>query len=187
VLFAYYALTLWYSFGLKTRLLVDVFALAALYTIRILFGAAAYHIELSVWLLSFSMFIFLSLGFAKRAAELANLSNSGATRNIRRAYVTSDLAEVKVFGIAAGYASSLVLTLYMNSDTMRSLYRNPNILWLLFPLLLYWISRIWLITSRGEMDEDPVLFAVKDRTTMLVVLSFILIMFLATRSWFRIF
>jgi 4-hydroxybenzoate polyprenyltransferase len=187
VLFAYYALTLWYSFALKTRLLVDVFTLAALYTIRMLFGASANHIEPSVWLLSFSMFIFLSLGFAKRAAELSNLSNSGATRNIRRAYVTGDLAEVKVFGIAAGYASSLVLTLYMNSDTMRSLYRNSNFLWLLFPLLLYWISRIWILTSRGEMDEDPVLFAVKDRITMLVVLCFIIIMFLATRSWFHIF
>jgi 4-hydroxybenzoate polyprenyltransferase len=181
VLAAYFALTLLYSYWLKRKLLLDVFALAALYTFRMLMGSAAYHVELSVWLLSFSMFLFLSLGFAKRSAELQNTVS--APLNSRRAYTPADLPQVNIFGVAAGFASSLVLTLYMNSDNMRALYRNPNLLWLLFPLMLYWVSRIWILTSRGQMDEDPVLFAVRDRTTILVGVAAMVVLWMATREW----
>jgi 4-hydroxybenzoate polyprenyltransferase/phosphoserine phosphatase len=187
VLLTYYVLTCLYSYWLKGKLILDVFALAGLYTIRIVMGSASYHVELSVWLLSFSMFLFLSLGFAKRSAELFNSSEVGKEINRRRAYKHSDLPQVNIFGIAAGFAASLVLTLYMNSENMRALYPNPNVLWLLFPLTLYWVSRIWIITSRGEMDEDPVLFAAKDRTTVLVAIAFMMVMLLATRSWFHLF
>jgi len=186
VLFIYYILTCLYSYWLKGKLLLDVFALGGLYTIRIVMGSAAYHVDLSVWLLSFSMFLFLSLGFAKRSAELYNVASAGAEANRRRAYKPSDLPVVNIFGIAAGFSSSLVLTLYMNSDNVRVLYSNPDVLWLLFPLVLYWLSRIWIIASRGEMDEDPVLFAAKDRTTILVVLACALVMWLATRSWIHL-
>jgi H+/Cl- antiporter ClcA len=146
-------------------------------------GSAAYHVDLSVWLLSFSMFLFLSLGFAKRSAELYNVASVGGEANSRRAYKPSDLPVVNIFGIAAGFSSSLVLTLYMNSENVRVLYSNPDVLWLLFPLVLYWLSRIWIIASRGEMDEDPVLFAAKDRTTILVVLAGAFVMWLATHNW----
>lgn len=181
VLAGYFALTLFYSYWLKRKLLLDVFALAALYTFRMLMGSAAYHVELSVWLLSFSMFLFLSLGFAKRSAELQNMV--GDLPNSRRAYTRADLPQVNIFGVAAGFASSLVLTLYMNSDNVRVLYCNPNLLWLLFPLMLYWVSRIWILTSRGQMDEDPVLFAVRDRTTILVGVAAVVILWMATREW----
>jgi 4-hydroxybenzoate polyprenyltransferase len=181
VLAGYFALTLLYSYWLKRKLLLDVFALAALYTCRMLLGSAAYHVELSVWLLSSSMFLFLSLGFAKRSAELQNIA--GELPNSRRAYAPADLPQVNIFGVAAGFASSLVLTLYMNSDNMRALYRNPNLLWLLFPLMLYWVSRVWILTSRGQMDEDPVLFAVKDRTTILVGVAALTILWMATRDF----
>jgi 4-hydroxybenzoate polyprenyltransferase/phosphoserine phosphatase len=183
VLLIYYVLTCLYSYWLKGKLLLDVFALGGLYTIRIVMGSAAYHVDLSVWLLSFSMFLFLSLGFAKRSAELYNVASAGGEANRRRAYKPSDLPVVNIFGIAAGFSSSLVLTLYMNSENMRVLYSNPDVLWLLFPLVLYWLSRIWIIASRGEMDEDPVLFAAKDRTTILVVLAGAFVMWLATHNW----
>jgi hypothetical protein len=107
----------------------------------------------------------------------------GDLPNSRRAYTRADLPQVNIFGVAAGFASSLVLTLYMNSDNVRVLYCNPNLLWLLFPLMLYWVSRIWILTSRGQMDEDPVLFAVRDRTTILVGVAAVVILWMATREW----
>ena len=185
VLTLYFCLTLLYSFWLKRKLLVDVFSLATLYTLRIIAGQAAYGVELSSWLLSFSMFIFLSLGFSKRASELDNAQRSSASENTRRGYRISDLPQVNIFGIASGFSASLVLTLYMNSENVRNLYRHPDVLWLLFPLLLYWISRIWMLTWRGEMNEDPILFAAKDRITRLVILMTAGLMFLATRDWYR--
>ena len=186
VLALYFGLTLLYSFWLKRKLLVDVFSLAALYTLRIIAGQAAYGIEISSWLLSFSMFIFLSLGFSKRASELHNAQQGGASENARRGYRISDLPQVNVLGIAAGFSASLVLTLYMNSDNVRMLYKHPDLLWLLFPLVLYWISRIWMLTWRGAMNEDPILFAAKDRITRIVVALAACLMFLATRDLPRI-
>ncbi|MDP9053038.1 MAG: hypothetical protein M3N93_01850, partial [Acidobacteriota bacterium] len=112
---------------------------------------------------------------------LYNQQRAGAVTNARRAYLVSDLSPVTTMGIASGFAASMVLALYMNSDTVRQLYQSPNVLWLLFPLLLYWITRIWIITARGEMDEDPVLFAAKDRTTFIVIFCLAALMFLATR------
>jgi 4-hydroxybenzoate polyprenyltransferase/phosphoserine phosphatase len=185
LLLTYFALTLLYSFWLKRKLLVDVFTLSTLYTLRILAGQAAYCVELSTWLLSFSMFLFLSLGFAKRGSELYNLLQSGRQENTRRGYRLTDLPQVNVFGVAAGFAASLVLTLYMNSENVQKLYKQPELLWLLFPLMLYWISRIWIITFRGAMNEDPILFAARDRVTQVIAVLVVLLMLVASQNVIR--
>ena len=180
VLLLYLFLTTLYSFWLKKKLLIDVFTLASLYTLRIVAGSAAYAIPLSSWLLAFSVFFFLSLGFCKRAAEINNLSKDGKKEAVGRAYNLLDLPQINLFGVASGFISSLVLALYMNSDNMRVLYRNQEILWLSCPLMLYWLSRIWLLTSRGLMNEDPIVFAAKDRTTYVVSLLILGLMMSAT-------
>ncbi|MBV9611455.1 MAG: UbiA family prenyltransferase [Acidobacteriaceae bacterium] len=183
VLGVYFTLTLLYSFWLKRKLLVDVFTLAALYTLRIIAGHAAYGVEISTYLLSFSVFVFLSLGFCKRSSELYNLQQSGREQAARRGYRASDLIHINIYGIATGVAASVVLTLYMNSENVRVLYRHPSFLWLLSPLVLYWISRIWIITARGNMDEDPIIFAAKDPITRMIIILGVAVMFLATRDW----
>lgn len=188
VLLLYLALTSAYCLWLKQLLLVDVFALAALYTIRLIAGRAAYHVELSSWLLSFSMFLFLSLGLCKRVSELHNLRQSANYRanseQVRgRAYRNADLEQVNLFGVASGFLASFVLTLYMQSSQIRALYKQPQLLWLLFPLLLYWISRIWILAHRGQMIEDPVLFAIKDRMSWSIGLCAAAVLFLATHLW----
>lgn len=167
VLATYMALTLAYSAFLKRLLLVDVLLLAGLYTLRVIGGAAAVSITLTPWLLAFSLFIFLSLAFAKRYSELvlmASLREEGARR---RAYRVGDLELVAVLGATSGYLSVLVLCLYINSDVVQELYRTVDMLWLLCPILLYWISRIWFLAKRGELPGDPVAFAVRDPVSWL--------------------
>jgi 4-hydroxybenzoate polyprenyltransferase/phosphoserine phosphatase len=183
VLTLYFALTLLYSFYLKRKLLLDVFALSGLYTIRIVMGHASTGIPFSAWLLSFSIFFFLSLAFIKRAAELQRLRAAGAASAHGRGYRATDLEQINVLGVASGYLSALVFALYINSDNVLPLYHNPQILWLMCPLVLYWISRVWIISFRGELNEDPILFAIKDRVTYLVVLVSAALLFVASRSW----
>lgn len=160
---AYYVSTLAYSFWLKGKLMIDVMLLAGLYTLRILAGAAAIAIVPSFWLLAFSMFLFLSLAMVKREAELIDVKSSGKHTAAGRAYEVSDLTTVQSLGAAAGYCAVLVLALYINSDDVLVSYSQPQALWLLCPLLLYWVSRMWQRTGRGEMHDDPIVFAVKDR------------------------
>jgi 4-hydroxybenzoate polyprenyltransferase len=136
--------------------------LAGLYTLRVIGGAAAVSIELTPWLLAFSLFIFLSLAFAKRYSELRLLASLNEQRARGRAYRVEDLDLVAVLGSSSGYLSVLVLCLYINSDVVRELYRTVDVLWLLCPILLYWISRIWFLAKRGELPGDPVAFAVRD-------------------------
>lgn len=183
VLLVYLTLTFAYSVWLKRLLLVDVFALAALYSIRLIAGRASYSVELSSWLLSFSMFLFLSLGFCKRASELCNLRRQNYEFAPGRNYLTSDLDQINLFGVVSGFLASLVLTLYLQSGYVRSLYKQPQLLWLLFPLLLFWITRIWILSSRGQMNEDPVLFAIKDKATWAVGLSAAGILLVASHLW----
>jgi 4-hydroxybenzoate polyprenyltransferase len=156
--------SLLYSLVLKRLLLVDVIVLAGLYTLRVIAGAAAVAIALTPWLLAFSLFIFLSLAFAKRYAELRLLANDGGmdAAAIGRAYRVGDLDLVAMLGATSGYLSVLVLALYINSDLVRELYATVDALWFLCPILLYWISRIWLLAKRGELPGDPVAFAVRD-------------------------
>lgn len=176
VLCVYYALTLAYSFDLKRRALVDVFALASLYTLRIIAGAVAAEVELSPWLLGFSIFIFLSLAIVKRVAELYSVRDRGIRDVAGRGYRTDDLAILEVLGVAAGYASVVVLALYVSAPESRMLYQNHQLLWLFAPLVLFWISRVWLITHRGEMHDDPIVFAMKDAPSRIVGLVAILVL-----------
>jgi len=172
---AYYALTLAYSFALKRIAMLDTIVLAGLYTIRIIAGTLALRIGVSFWLLAFSMFLFLSLAMIKRYTELRGLLRNGDSRSAGRGYSVDDLPLVQSLGGASGYLAVLVLALYINSTASELLYRHPAVLWLLCPLLLYWISRAWLIAHRGDMHDDPVVFAVSDRTSRLVLALAIII------------
>jgi 4-hydroxybenzoate polyprenyltransferase len=150
-------------------MLIDVFALAALYTTRIVAGGAAGEIPLSDWLIMFSVMIFLSLAMVKRYAELDAMQRDGKTSAAGRGYLTEDMSIVRSFGTAAGYVAVLVLALYMNSTDVRVLYRHPHALWILFGLLLYWISRVWMFAFRGQMHDDPIVFAIKNRLSLFVI------------------
>ena len=168
VLAGYYALTLLYSIRIKGMVLVDVLVLAGLYTIRITAGGAAGDMEISFWLFSFSMFLFLSLAMVKRYSELLDLQRLGKQSIVGRGYRILDLETLSNLGGGAGYMSVLVLALYINSDIVRMLYSHPDLIWLLCPLLLFWVSWIWLIARRGEMHDDPLLFAIRDRPSWIV-------------------
>lgn len=169
VLSAYFVLTLAYSLRLKQNAMLDVLTLAGLYTIRIIAGAAAISVPLSFWLLTFSMFIFLSLAFIKRFSELKTARNSGHEGNLRgRGYGHQDLELVSSMGAGAGYLSVLVLALYIQDAHTSELYAAPQAIWLACPILLFWISRAWLIAHRGQMHDDPIVFAIKDRVSWIV-------------------
>ncbi|MEC5385600.1 UbiA family prenyltransferase [Uliginosibacterium sp. H3] len=164
----YFAVTLAYSLGLKKLVLVDGFTLAALYTLRIVAGAAAVRHEVSFWLLAFSVFLFLSLAFVKRYAELDLMKERGREKAHGRGYEVADAPLVQTLGLASGYAAVVVLALYLNSDAMRALYQAPEWMWGAVPAVMFWISWVWLKTHRGEMHDDPVVFAIKDRTSLCV-------------------
>ena len=168
-LLGYYVLTLAYSFRLKRIVMLDVVVLAALYTSRIVAGAAAIAQPLSFWLLAFSMFIFLSLAMLKRYTELRMLQANGWNNAEGRGYRVDDLGLIQSLGAASGYLSVLVLALYINSTASEVLYHRPEVLWLLCPLLLYWISRMWVVAHRGQMHDDPVIYAMVDRVSRVVL------------------
>ncbi|WP_349572508.1 UbiA family prenyltransferase [Azotobacter salinestris] len=170
---AYYALTLAYSLALKRCMAVDIIALALLYTLRIIAGAAAFGLPLTFWILAFSMFIFLSLALVKRYAELREARSRGRTEKTRgRGYYPDDLPMIASLGAASGYLAVMVLALYIHDQATVSLYRYPQAIWLACPLLLFWISRVWMLAHRGQMNEDPVVFAVRDRISLLVGVLF---------------
>jgi 4-hydroxybenzoate polyprenyltransferase/phosphoserine phosphatase len=168
VLAVYFLLTTGYSWRLKQVALLDVFVLAGLYTIRLVAGHEATRIEYSFWLLAFSMFIFLSLALVKRFTELSSLRQKNKEGSTGRGYFAGDLEMVAMFGIASGFLSVLVMALYVNSDDVRKLYQHPILLLLMCPLLLFWISRVWLVARRGRMHDDPIVFALKDGVSYLV-------------------
>lgn len=152
--------TISYSLFLKKQLLVDVLVLAALYAHRILSGGVATDVHVSAWLIGFSIFFFTSLAFAKRYVELKAMTNDDKVKN--RGYFRTDLEMVTSMGTASAYISALVFMLYVDSSAVRAGYREPAILWLALPVLLYWLGRIWLLAGRGQMQDDPVRFALKD-------------------------
>jgi 4-hydroxybenzoate polyprenyltransferase/phosphoserine phosphatase len=170
VLLGYYILTTAYSFKLKRMVMLDVIVLAMLYTSRIIAGAAAVRMHPSFWLLAFSMFIFLSLAMVKRFVELRTLLEGGKAKASGRGYDVEDISLIQSMGSASGYLAVLVLALYVDSTASQALYRHPHYLWLLCPLMLYWISRTWAIAHRGLMHDDPVVFAVMDRTSRVLLL-----------------
>src|SRR6478736_903412 len=163
----YFVGTVTYSLYLKRLLLLDVLVLAGLYTHRILAGGIATGVHVSGWLLGFSMFLFTSLAFAKRFVELHGLSNDDKVKN--RGYARVELPMVTSMGTASGYVAALVFMLYVDSSTVRAAYREPSLLWLVLPALLYWLGRIWLLAGRGQMQEDPVKFALSDRKSLACV------------------
>jgi 4-hydroxybenzoate polyprenyltransferase len=179
VLLGYYATTLAYSWILKGIVLLDVLVLAGLYTIRLAAGAAAGSIVVSSWLLAFSLFVFLSLALLKRYTELLVMQVEGRHSALGRGYAVTDLALLPSLGCAAGYMAVLVLALYIDSPDILALYSHPTLIWLLCPLLLYWISRVWLLAHRGQMHDDPVVFAIEDRTSQYIALATLLILWLA--------
>jgi 4-hydroxybenzoate polyprenyltransferase len=168
---AYYVLTVAYSFMLKRMLLIDAVALAGLYTLRIIAGAGAAMVPLSFWMLLFAVFLFLSLAFVKRYAELDALRRQQRLHAVGRGYHVADLSVLQGFGTAAGYLSVLVLALYINSVDIQPLYHRPKVIWTLCVLLLYWISRVWMTAHRGGMHDDPVVYALKDRISLLLGLA----------------
>lgn len=175
----YAAVTISYSFWLKQIALVDVLLLSGLYTLRILAGGAATGTDISPWLASFSTFLFLSLAMVKRFSEMENLREQGVTASHGRGYLVADVEQIRSFGTSSGFVAVLVFTLYISRPDVAILYRHATRLWLIVPLLLLWVLRIWLKASRGELNEDPVIFALRDRMSLAIGGTIVLMAFFA--------
>lgn len=169
VLLFYFTLTLSYSLLLKRQVVVDVLMLAGLYTLRVVAGSAATGIVPSFWLLAFSMFIFLSLALVKRYSELLVTLQRSADKPAGRGYSVQDLPVLMSMGTSSGMVAVLVFALYINNPATLAIYSNPLWLWLVSLLLLYWVSRLWMKTHRGEVHDDPVVFAMRDWQSLMVV------------------
>ena len=167
VLAVYTATTLAYSLWLKSIVLVDVLVLAFLYALRVVAGGAAAGVEVSAWLLGFSLFFFLGLALLKRYGELRQQQVGAVPEQTGRGYAPADAALVLAVGPACGLLAVLVFALYVAGPDVRVLYARPDLLWLATPPLLYWTLRVWWLAHRGEMDDDPVLFAVTDPASYL--------------------
>lgn len=181
-LVGYFLLTCLYSWLLKRLMLIDSLTLAFLYTLRIIAGAAAAGQIVSFWLLAFSVFLFLSLAFVKRYAELELQRLNGKMTLHGRGYHTDDGSLVQTMGITSGYAAVLVLAMYLNSDAVVQLYRSPEVIWGTVPVVLFWVSWMWMQAHRGLMHDDPLVFAVKDRASLAAGLVFGLILYAGTRN-----
>jgi 4-hydroxybenzoate polyprenyltransferase len=176
----YVILTTAYSFYLKKIPVLDVLILAGLYTHRILAGGVAVDVPTSAWLLGFSIFMFLSLAFVKRYTELRLLNLNNKKEMEGRGYILDDIGIIQTLGPTSGYLSILVLALYINSQEVIVLYKHPSVLWLLGPCLLYWITRVWLLAQRGQMSDDPIIFAIKDKISYVVGLIIVAILIAGT-------
>jgi 4-hydroxybenzoate polyprenyltransferase len=186
VLAVYFLMTTGYSWRLKQSALLDVFFLAGLYTMRLVAGQAATGIPNSFWLLVFSMFMFLSLALVKRYTELKTLRLQNKQDSKGRGYRTGDLELVAMLGVASGFMSALVMALYVNSEQGNKMYRRPEVLLLLCPMMLYWISRIWLTAHRDQMHDDPIVFALKDKSSYVMAALTLCVLWLAADHyrWF---
>lgn len=194
-LVSYFVLTCAYSWLLKRLVLVDCLTLALLYTVRILAGAATVGHALSFWLLAFSVFLFLSLAFVKRYAELEvqlkallrrSATDGGATGGAKvhgRGYHTDDASLIQTMGITAGQASVVVLAFYLNSDAVIKLYRHPEAIWGAVPVMLFWVNWMWVQAHRGNMNDDPLVFAVKDRTSLFAGVLFVAVLVAGAARW----
>lgn len=179
-LLSYLFLTTAYTFYLKQLIIIDIVVLSALYSIRIFAGGTACSILVSPWLIAFSVFFFLSLACVKRYIELLKTAANNTELVAGRGYVSKDLSIVSQSGIASGFISVLVLALYINGHEVKSFYRNEELLWLFCPLLLYWIFRIWILANRDQVHEDPVVYALKDKTSYVLGVIGLIIIVLAT-------
>ena len=175
VLLTYFITTSCYSFYLKKIMLVDILILSLLYTVRIFAGGVALNIYLSPWLFMFSMFFFFSLACAKRYSELYAVRNNLQDEIKGRGYQAQDLEQIQIFGSSSGYIAILIFALYIQSDISMKLYKTPSFFWALCPIMLYWISRVWLLSHRGQMTQDPIIFALKDKVSYVVLILSIII------------
>lgn len=167
VIGGYFVLTLLYTFYAKRMMMIDVIILAVLYGLRVCAGGAALMIPLSEWLIAFCVFFFLSLALIKRAAELRQIISTQQTEISGRGYRAEDYQTVQALASAAGFVSVLVISLYFNSNAVRSLYQTPYFLWGTGLVMLFWLGRILILTTRGEMHDDPVVFAITDRVSLI--------------------
>jgi 4-hydroxybenzoate polyprenyltransferase/phosphoserine phosphatase len=174
-----------YSLWLKRKLGLDVILLAGLYVLRVILGGIAVELVVSEWLMALSLFLFTSLAFAKRHAELSRLSDEDEETARGRGYLVGDLRLIETLGPTSGYLAVLVLALYINSEneTMKRLYAHPWALWLICPLLMYWITRLWFVVTRRELDEDPILYALRDRVGIAVGCLIVLLAIIASTSF----
>jgi 4-hydroxybenzoate polyprenyltransferase len=185
VLLMYLGVTTAYSVSLKNQPVVDVIVLASLYTLRVVAGSAATGIVPSFWLLGFSLFLFLSLALVKRYAELLTALRQERAGAAGRGYEVADLTLLMAVGVSSAMASILVLALYVNNPDTARLYAEPMLLWLIVPLLLHWVVRLWMITHRGGMHDDPVVFAARDSQSLAMLALVLLAMLAAQRGgWF---
>ena len=179
----YFLLTNAYSLWLKRLVLLDCLVLAMLYTLRIISGTVAVDLAVSFWLLAFSVFLFLSLAYVKRYAELHEQGLSSDKRLYGRGYCPEDANLVQVLGIVSGYLSVLVLSLYINSDVVTRLYKVPEVVWGAVPIMLFWVSWVWLKAHRGQMHDDPLVFALKDRASLFSGFLFASVTVVGTVGW----
>jgi 4-hydroxybenzoate polyprenyltransferase len=174
----YFIITSAYSFRLKKIAILDVMILATLFTIRLLAGHHIIEITISPWLLTFSIFIFSSLACLKRSTELSNKLPSKVLI-IGRGYQANDFQVINQIGVTTGIIASLVMALYLNSPTVLKLYSRPEILWAICPFLLFWIGRLWLLANRGQVHDDPVVYIIKDKVSLIIGLSCLILILLA--------
>jgi len=175
---AYLLLTITYSLYLKHMVVADIITLSLLYTLRVVAGAFILSIDLSVWLLSFSILIFLSLATIKRISELKALSLSQEEIKVRE-YLFNDIIILETLSLVSGYISVVVLIFHFSIEATQVLYSQYEILWLICPIILYWLTRAILITHRGEMHQDPIIFALKDKISLYIAISIVFIVLLA--------
>ncbi len=179
VLFGYLVLTTAYSFWLKRIMLADVVTLAMLYTMRVIGGAVAIDVVISEWLLAFALFIFMSLALIKRYIELAAQLDGNLSNPANRGYEVGDHSVVAILAAAAGFNAVVVFTLYVSSEAVRGLYARPQLLWLICPILMYWIGRVLMLAHRRLIDDDPIIFALKDHVSWFAMIAIGMIMLLA--------
>ncbi len=175
----YLALTTAYSVSLKRKMLVDVVVLAMLYTIRVIAGAIAISVDVSAWLLVFSMFMFLSLALMKRYSELALRIDHNLPVPSTRNYKLDDLVIVGCLAVASGFNAVTIFALYVSSPAVQQMYANPDVLWLACPVLTYWIGRAMILAHRRMMNDDPIVFAIRDRISRLAGILMVGIVLLA--------
>ena len=178
-LILYLATTLAYSWYLKRFALVDVLLLSGLYTLRLLAGSAATRSHISPWLAGFAVFLFFSLAIVKRFAELENLRASGLPPRNGRGYLVADIDQLRSFGTASAFAAVMIFAIYISSTDIMKLYRHPQLLWLIMPFMILWLCRVWLLASRGELSEDPLVFALTDRMSLAIGAAIAVIALLA--------
>lgn len=181
ILLAYLFMTVTYSFYLKSKILIDVLILACLYTLRIMAGTAAINESYSFWLITFSIFVFFSLALIKRCSELLLAKQANSLTISFRDYQPNDIDLLLPLGASSGLISVLILALFIDSDQIAQKYTSPELLWFLIPITIYWLTRAWMITHRGKMDDDPIVFAIKDKTSICVGIAVLAIVFGAMR------